>query len=56
MRGDLVNTPRLLPLAAWWHRLRLHVVHHDITVPITNGHMRYHTFCLTCWQGWEYDR
>lgn len=48
-----MTPPRLLPLAAWWHRVRLHVVHHDVTV-WDNGHRfvcRHRIHCATCAKG-----
>lgn len=50
-----MNHPHLLPIAAWWHRIRLHLVRHDVVLPDEWWH-RWHTYCLTCQQGWEYDQ
>ncbi|AYB69426.1 hypothetical protein SEA_GANCHO_85 [Mycobacterium phage Gancho] len=48
-------TPRrLLPIAAWWHRARLHVVHHHVhTTDTADGPTWWHTYCATCAKGWR---
>lgn len=49
-----MTQPRLLPLAAWWHRVRLHVVHHDVPTMWLNGRYQcWHTYCATCGTGWR---
>lgn len=48
-----MTPPRVLPLAAWWHRVRLHVVHTHVIVADRNGQQRWHTYCATCAKGWS---
>lgn len=50
-----MTPPRVLPLAAWWHRVRHHYVRHDV-IARDNGRgplMWWHTYCYACGRGWR---
>lgn len=51
----MTQPPRpLLPIAAWWHRLRHHYVRNSVIAPDNgNGPLTWwHTYCYACGKGW----